>query len=151
MSEIPVRLLKGPERAGVAIPKALNTLILNPSNTSQNAFGNVPLLEEVIVSVTSSLPKVLLSTQKERIPRGNGLSRFPVVIVAVPGNAVSTSCLKNGNGSALSPVRFRYTPPSVGAPAATIWLIVNPSCANRYQMKSVAHPVIASGPSSVRL
>ena len=80
---------------------------MKPSSTSQNASGNVPLLLDAIASVTSSRPYVLLSTQNESIPSGNGLSRFPLVIVDVPGKFVSSSCLKNGNGSAVSPVRFR--------------------------------------------
>src|SRR5262245_19052441 len=94
--ENPGRLLNAPENTGVPRSRLLNVLMLKPSRTSQNAFGKLPLLPEAITSVTSSLPKVLLSTQNDRIPRGNGLSRLPPVMVEVPGKAVSSSCLKNG-------------------------------------------------------
>src|SRR5689334_1127979 len=97
----------GPESAGAPMPRLLNIFRLQPSNTSQKAFGKVPLLAEPITSVTSSRPNVLLYTQTESISSGKGLSRFPVVMVDVPGKAVSISCLKNGNGSPVSPVRFR--------------------------------------------
>ena len=38
--------------------------------------------------------------------RGKGLSGFGPDIIVVPGKKLSSSCLKNGNGSLLSLVRF---------------------------------------------
>ena len=117
----------GPDSDGGAIPRAVKFWMLKPSSTSQKALLNAPCVGAAMTSVTSSRPNVLLSTQNDRMPTGKGLSRLPEVIIAVPGKAVSTSCLKNGNGSAVSPVRLRYTPPRVAAPAATIWLRLKPS------------------------
>ena len=92
-----------------------------------------------MMSVTSSLPQVSLTPQKLSDPTGHGLSGFgPGTVATWPGgNALSSSCLKNGNGSELSLVRLRYTPrrqvaalPEPGA-APTMSGMANPSCTCR--------------------
>ena len=108
VSSMSVSPVNAPDSVGAAIPLSRKLWMLKPSRTSQKAFANVPCDGEPMTSVTSSWPNVLLSTQNERSPSGKGLSRFETPeIVDVPGNAVSSSRLKNGNGSPESPVRLR--------------------------------------------
>src|SRR5262249_23673195 len=75
-----------------------------------------------------------------------GLSRFGPGIeeLLVEGKTTSSICLKNGNGSPLSPVRLRSTPESSEFPAATIALTPKFSWLNKYQRNSTAHPVFGS-------
>src|SRR5262249_23377991 len=120
---IPGIFAKLPDGGGIVTPSALKELMLNPSTTSQNASGKTPPLT-LIPSCTSSRPNVLLSTQNDINPSGYGLSRFGPGIeeLLVEGKTTSSICLKNGNGSPLSPVRLRSTPESLEFPAATIAL-----------------------------
>ena len=60
-----------PDRVGVAAP---STWRLSPSTTSHSELGNDPLFGGVVASVTSSRPKVLLSTQNEAKVSGHGSS-----------------------------------------------------------------------------
>src|SRR5262245_39263848 len=142
---IPGIFAKLPVGAGIVTPSALKEFMLNPSTTSQNAFGKTPPLT-LIASSTSSRPNVLLSTQNDINPSGYGLSRFGPGIeeLVVEGKTTSIICLKNGNGSPLSPVTLRNTPDSSEFPAATIVSTLKFSWLNKYQRNNTAHPVFGS-------
>src|SRR5665213_3040073 len=104
--EIPARFANDPVGLGIVTPSALNELSLNPSITSQNAFGHTPPLV-LMMSCTSSVPKVSLFAQNDIIASGYGLSvtGTGMLAVALDGNTCSSSPAKNGYGFPASPVR----------------------------------------------
>src|SRR5690349_14344294 len=106
MTVTPVKPLNAPVKVPTVTPSAVKEFLLKPSMTSQNARDHVPPLA-LMTSCTSSLPKVLLSTQNESTASGNGLSETGPgkFVVADEGKTCSSRPEKNGYGSLLSPVR----------------------------------------------